>query len=222
MITQKPWSHSALSAYETCGRQYYLTKVSKEVYEPPSDAINWGRTAHEALQRRLDLNQPLPESLGYCEPLCKLLTRQQGKLIVEEKLAINASFSKVKWMAKDVWCRSVIDVGVIGTRTAVVADWKTGKRKPESDQLELFAGVVMACYPYLEEVHTAFIWLPDRKVDSEKFTRAQVQDVWNNFLPRVLRYQEAHISNKWQPKPSGLCKKWCPVSQRHCEFSGRT
>ncbi len=212
------WSHSVINSFDTCARRHYLTKVSKEVKDPPGPEMGEGLRVHGALQKRLEGKEPLPDNLSYCEPICDRIVRTNGKLLVEAKLTINAQFQPCGWWDKGAWCRSVIDVGLLGPRTAVVADWKTGKRKPDNDQLELFAGITFAHYPFLEEVHTSFIWLKDRKLDSQLFTRGQVGTIWNNFLPRVKRLALAYQENVWRPNPSGLCGKWCPVSQKHCEF----
>lgn len=135
-------------------------------------------------------------------------------------MAINKYFKPCKWMANDVWCRGVIDIGVVGSKKAVVMDWKTGKRRPDSDQLELFAGMVFAHYPYIEEVKTGFIWLNSREIDTDEFHRDDRDQIWSNFLPRVKRMQRSHDEDKWMPNPSGLCKNWCPVGNKLCEYCG--
>jgi hypothetical protein len=219
---QIAWSHTVLNSFETCARRHYLTKVSKEVADPPSENMAEGRRVHTALQLRLENRSPLPPDLAWTEKMCVLLTRQQGEIIVEKKLAISASFQPSKWSRDpSTWCRCIIDIGVIGARKAVVADWKTGRRKPDNDQLELFAGVTFAHYPHLEEVTTAFLWLQDKKIDVELFTRGQVGAIWSKFLPRVKKLELAHQENVWRPTPSGLCGEWCPVTRKHCEH-GRT
>jgi hypothetical protein len=97
----------------------------------------------------------------------------------------------------------------------------TGKRKVDSDQLKLFAAMAFAHYPWVEKVVTGFIWLKEGKFDKESFTREQVPDIWNEFLPRVKRVELAYEQDKWPAKPSGLCKAWCPAGKPLCEFCGR-
>jgi hypothetical protein len=53
------------------------------------------------------------------------------------------------------------------------------------------------------------------------FTREQLPEIWNEFLPRLSRVAAAYEDDKWLPKPSGLCKNWCPVGQSLCEFCGK-
>lgn len=170
------------------------------------------------MEQRLDGKAPLPAHLAYAEPLVAKLTSKHGTRLVEEKLTIDASFRPVGWWDKSAWCRVVVDVGLLGVESALLGDWKTGKRKPENDQLELFAAVAFAHYPYLKSIHTVFLWLKEKKLDHAVFTHEQVGAIWDNYLPRVERFKQAYDENTWHPKPSGLCKKWCPVTRKHCEF----
>ena len=212
------WSHTALTSFETCGRRHYLTRVTKSVIEPPSEHLTWGRQAHEALEKRLAGKAALPPALAYLEPLVVLLTSKHGRRLIEEKLAVDQSFRPVGWRDKSAWCRGVVDTAIVGVEQAVIVDWKTGNRKPDQDQLKLFAALMFAHYPFLKSVHTTFVWLKEKKLDKEVFTHEQVQSLWNEFLPRVQRLELAHKNNTWHPKPSGLCQRWCPVTKQHCEF----
>lgn len=219
-MSAKPiaWSHTALTSFETCGRRHYLTRVAKTVTEPPSESIKWGREVHEALQKKLEGRAPLPPHLAYIEPVADKLMSKQGKRLVEEKLTIDSSFRPCGWWDKSAWCRVVVDVGLLGVESALLVDWKTGKRKPDNDQLELFAAVAFAHYPYLKSIYTAFVWLQEKKIDHAVFTHEQVKTIWEGYLPRVKRLEQAHQTNTWHPKPSGLCGKWCPVTKKDCEF----
>lgn len=211
------WSYSALTSFETCPRRHYLTKVAKLVIEPQTEALLWGNEVHKALELR-QKGSPLPAKFEHFEPVTQMLMSKHGKKVIEAKFAIDASFRPVGWRDPTTWCRAVVDTGVVGVKSAFLGDWKTGKRKPESDQLKLSAAIGFAHYPYLEKIHTAFIWLKEKKVDTEVFTHEQVGDIWNDFLPRVKRLEAAHQTNTWHPKPSGLCGKWCPVTKKDCEF----
>lgn len=213
------WSYTVLSSFETCPRRHYLTRVTKSVTEPPSEVLTWGREVHKAIEDRLGGAQlPLPAHLDYLEGVMQKLTSKHGKRMVEQKFAIDKNFRPVGWRDRNVWCRGVVDTAIVGVKSAVVVDWKTGKRKPDTDQLKLFAGMMFAHYPYLETVHTTFIWLKEKKLDADQFEQDQVGSIWNDFLPRVQRLEAAHQTNTWHPKPSGLCGKWCPVTKKDCEF----
>ena len=94
----------------------------------------------------------------------------------------------------------------------------TGKRKPDSEQMMLFAGLGFIAYPQVKVIDTTFIWLPDKKVDRETFRREDAADIWGAFLPRVKRMEMAYNDgpDAHPKKPSGLCNGYCPV--KDCEF----
>jgi hypothetical protein len=216
----KPWSYSALTAFETCPRRFELTRVSKKVFEPQTEATIWGNKVHKALELFAKGTQPLPPDMEKYGRYVKKIMSYEGKRVIEERVALDKNLRPTKWMAKDVWVRGVIDIGVVGSERAYLLDWKTGKRKPDSDQLMLFAALAFAMYPWIDSVVTGFIWLKEHKFDKQLFTRDQLPEIWAEFLPRLSRVARAYEEDKWTPKPSGLCRNWCPVGKKHCEFCG--
>ena len=215
-----PWSYSALTAFETCPRRFQLTRVTKQIKEPPTEATIWGNKVHEALEKFALGEQPLPPELQAYARYVEKIQSYEGKRIVEQKIALDDKFRPTEWMAKDVWVRGIIDIGVVGPETAYVLDWKTGKHRPDSDQLKLFAALTFAKYPWVDKVVAGFIWLKVSKFDKHVFAREHLPEIWNEFLPRSKRLDIAHEKDRWVPKPSGLCKNWCPVGRNHCEFCG--
>ena len=176
---------------------------------------------HKALEDFANGKKPLPPEMKQYERYVKKILSYEGKRVVEERVALTKDFRQTTWMAKDVWVRGIIDIGVVGSDTAYLLDWKTGKHRPDNDQLKLFAALAFAMYPWINKVVTGFIWLKVSKFDKQMFTREQLPEIWNEFLPRLSRVAIAYDQDKWMPKPSGLCKNWCPVGQSLCEFCGR-
>lgn len=220
MELKKAWSYSALTAFETCPRRFELTRVTRQVKEPQTEATIWGNEVHKALELFAKDGKPLPKNLKKYERYVKKILSYEGKRVIEERIALDRNFRPTTWMAKDVWVRGIIDIGVVGSDKAYLLDWKTGKRKPDTDQLKLFAALAFAIYPWIDKVTTGFIWLKTSEFDKEVFTRNQLPDIWNEFMPRLKRLAIAHEEDKWTPKPSGLCKNWCPVGKTNCEFCG--
>ena len=177
MELKHPWSYSALTAYETCPKRYQLTRVTKQVVEPQKEATKWGNDVHKALELFAKGQKPLPSSLEDYAKYVRKIQNIEGKRVVEERVALTKNFRKTTWMAKDVWVRGVIDIGVIGSNTAYLLDWKTGKHRPDSDQLKLFAALAFAIYPWVSKVVTGFIWLKDRKFDKEKFNNISINRI---------------------------------------------
>lgn len=214
------WSYSALTSFETCPRRHYLTRVSKIVKEPESEQLRWGNFVHKALEDRLKKGKKLPETLKKHDDFCRKLENMGGELFVEYEAAITEDFQPTGWWDKNVWCRSKWDVAVKKGKALGIYDWKTGKRKLDTEQMEIFSLSAFIHMPDVEVVSTGYIWLPDKKIDRETFTRDQAPKLWSLWLPRIQRFNAAHQSNSWPKKPSGLCRKWCPVGKVNCEHCG--
>ena len=220
MQTMPAWSYSSLTNFETCPRKYYLTKVAKKVIEPMNEAAKHGDEVHKALEVSVIKQTPMPDKYKEWQPIAMKLQSAKGKKSAELKLAVNKSFNPVGWYDKTAWCRGIVDVVVESGDKALALDYKTGKRKPDSTQLQLFAALLFHNKPYLETVNTGFVWLQSRTVDKELFHRHQLGNIWQEFAPRVQRMQVAYEKDKWVPSPSGLCRKHCPVGKANCEFCG--
>lgn len=214
------WSHSALNSFETCPRRHNLIKVAKKVKEGQSEAMLWGNQVHKHLELRVTDKKPLPDHLAPYDGLIKKFECKPGQLFAEKSMALTVDFKPTTWFAKDVWCRAKIDLHLDEGERVIAIDWKTGKPKPDSDQLKLTAAFIFHHKPYVTKVKTSFIWLGHNRVDNETFTRDQLPEIWNGFLPRIDRWNNAFAQNHWPAKPSGLCRKHCPVPKSMCEFSG--
>jgi hypothetical protein len=220
------WSHSVLEKFETCPWQYYLVKVSKEVVDPPGVAMSRGRAVHTSFEKRIKQHLALPGDLAKHEPLVARMETLAigGTIEAESQMALDQNYKATTWFAKNVWVRAITDVSVFKRDKAFVGDWKTGKRKSESAQLKLSAVVLFAQKPWLNEIRNSFIWLdepdPKQRLTAETFHRREAPDLWREFLPRVARLEAAHAQSQWPKRPSGLCKRHCPVPRSKCEHSG--
>jgi hypothetical protein len=222
MANKKPaWSYSALNSYETCPHRHYRTKVVKDIREPQSEQLLWGNRVHKALELRVRDGTPLPKDMQKWEPIVERLLAKKGESIPEQKLCLNEQLMATGWFDKDAWCRGIVDYMLVDGDKAVALDWKTGKPKEDHDQLMLFAALLFHTYPELETIRTGYVWLAHGcKITTKEFSRADVPSIWSEFLPRVKRLVTAHKNDKWEKKPSGLCRAWCPVLD--CEFNGKS
>ncbi len=215
MAKKFAWSYTALTGYETCPKQHYHLKVAKDVYEEPSKAMLDGQKVHKAFEERVRDKKPLPGNLKQHENLCKRFDSTSGEVSVELKLAVNQNLEPTTFFGRDVWLRGVLDVLVTKNKVAKVFDYKTGKRKPNSEQLKLFAALTFASFDELEKVDTAFLWLNTHEVDKASFTKDDENIIWREFEPRVEKMNEAYESGHFPARPSGLCRGWCPI--RDCK-----
>ena len=216
------WSHSRLESFETFAFRFFQTSVHKSVPDPPGEAATWGTTVHAALEARLTHDgTELPKTLKAYEPYAQKvesMVAPGGKLYAEQRIALTQDLKFTEFFDKNAWVRLIADVLIDNGESVIVLDWKTGKRKENTAQLNLTAAVVPSVYPKAQVIHTGYVWLKDKKVDIAQYQASQAKDLWKQFLPRVARLEQAHATNTWEKRPSGLCRRWCPV--RECEHCG--
>lgn len=212
-MTLPAWTFSQLEKFETCPKQFYHVRVAKDVIEPPTEATMWGSKVHTAMEDRIRDDTPLPEGMEQWEGLAKKLCAIPGEKLVEQEMALDKSFQPAEW--ENAWTRGIADLLIVDGDKAATLDYKTGKRKL-THQLMLYAAYTFAYYPKVETVTTGFVWLRDKKIDRETFTRADIPAIWNVFLPKVRKLEIAYEKDAWMARPSGLCNGWCPV--KSCEF----
>jgi hypothetical protein len=106
---------------------------------------------------------------------------------------------------------------VINGTEAIVMDWKTGKRRVDFFQMQLFAAQVFKHYPEVQRVRTILVWLKSLEQDAETYNRLNINEVWAEVMKRIQRIHTSYEHGNWPAKPSGLCG-YCPC--RHdCDFA---
>lgn len=212
-------SFSAIKLYENCPKRYLHQRVLKEVEDEGGEASKYGERIHEALEYRLKEDRTLPQEASRYEPLCQTILRaaKGGKLMVEQEMTLTDNLTPTGWWDADAWLRSKLDILIIKGDTAIVMDWKTGKRHPDFTQLEMFAVQVFKHFPEVNTVKSTFIWLKDMSMDTEVYKREDSNRIWADLMGRIQRIYESVEHDNWPPKPSGLCR-FCPA--RHmCEYA---
>jgi hypothetical protein len=211
-------SFSALDMYEKCPQRYFRQRIVKDVRDLGSKASADGQRDHKSLELRLDDGRELPEHLSKVEPLCAKLESAPGELLVEQQLALNEDLKPVDWFDKDAWFRVMVDVLMINGDTAIVLDWKTGKRKIDYFQMESTAANLFMHYPEIQTIKTSLIWLKTMASDPEIYTKKEhFHSSWESIYQRVSLIEKSAESGDWPAKPSGLCN-YCPA-QTSCKYA---
>ena len=211
-MTQKkmpPFTYSRLNDFETCAKKFYETKVAKNYVEGDTVATLWGTKVHTAFEESLLNGTPLPEGMTQWQSLADKFARLPGEKLVEYKFSIDKNFQPTEWDGS--WSRGIADLIVKHKDRVLIADWKTGKKKP-SEQLDLYAGYIKAKWPETKVIQTAFVWLQSKQMTKKTYDADEaVPIIWQGFIPRVRRMERAYEQDAWPAKPSGLCRGWCPV-----------
>ena len=176
-----------------------------------------GQRVHGAFEHfvRSRGKQALPKDLTPHQPyLTKFVTLPPTtQVLAEMKMALNKDLQPVDWFDRSCWVRAIVDLAVIGTSVGVMVDYKTGKPTNDELQLKLTSLLLMQYYPELEVVRSAYYWTKTKREDTPiPVYRDDSAQVWNEIMPRLNRFQHAWKHDEYPAKPSGLCKKYCPVA----------
>jgi len=212
-------SYSSIKLYENCPLRYLRQRIIKEVVDEGGEASKHGERIHAFLENRLKADTLLPQEVAQYEPLCTMVERlaRGGELHIEKELVLTENLTPTGWWDSDAWLRSKLDVLVINGTDAIVMDWKTGKRKPDFFQMQLFAAQVFKHFPEVQRVKTILVWLKILEMDSENYNRLNINEVWAEVMKRIQRIHISLEHDNWPAKPSGLCR-YCPC--RHdCDFA---
>lgn len=216
-----PWSYSSLTAYETCPKRFYLTRITKQVSEKQTEATIHGNAVHKAMEEYVGGKAPLSPNFEAFRQIGDKLKATDGNKLLEYKFGLTKALTPTTFFASDVWVRGVLDVGIVRPEEAIVLDYKTGKRKIDADQLKLFAGAGLSLWPHIKKVKTGYIWLQTGQIDQEEFLPSQRQEIFQEFAHRVHRMEQSQEKDDWPAKPSGLCRNWCPVGSSLCNHCGQ-
>jgi hypothetical protein len=206
---EKPFSfsYSRIKNFETCPRRYQQIDVLKNFREDESEALTWGNELHAALEARIAKGRELPITMRRYEKHAADLDAQQDAIPgltirTELKLSFDRQFQATGYYDNATWFRAKVDVLALAGSKAVAIDWKTGRVLDDHAQLS-----------------SIYMWLGDDARTEDIYTRDGMVKVWNNIWPRITALEEAHAAQVFPPKPSGLCRNYCPVSS--CEFHGK-
>jgi hypothetical protein len=221
-MARKPCSFSALNNFETCPKKFWHLRVERDVREEEGPALRYGKRVHKALELHVDKNTPLPDELSSLQKHVAAFRSWPYERHCEMELAITEKYTPTDWFAKDVWLRAKLDLVLINEKNsaAMIVDYKTGKMKDDGFlQLSLAAAMLLLHYKWLKVVRIAYLWTEyDGVVTHTELTRKDFMEVWNKLLPRFNAFDEAHQRDNFPARPSGLCKKHCPVKQ--CPYNG--
>jgi len=190
-------------------------RVAKNVKEEKSPQIIWGNKVHKAFENRVKHGTKLPEELEEHEETMQWLADKPGVIFTERRLALNTKLEQCGFFDKDCWYRGVIDYGNYHNGKALIVDYKTGKPHNKPHQLALFALTVFITKPKINLVDTRFYWTKTKDYTRKVYGRDEMSEMWDLFLPDLKQYKQAFKEEVWQPRPSGLCHGWCPVTD--CE-----
>ena len=213
-MSKLQWSFSKYKTFDTCRFKYYRLYVKKDIKDSGNKFTREGEVVHKHLENRVKKGFKLPPTLEHMEPICAMIDKLKaagGKVDAELKFALDQDLNPVGFFDKNVWVRSILDAIVIRDDKALIIDWKTGKRRPDFDQLDLCAAVTFQNYPDVKEITGAFCWTQgDVRQDKKEYTAEEIDHVWEQWRHKAAQMEHQHDIDMW-PKDAGVPCRWCVV-----------
>lgn len=224
-----PQSHSSLSKFETCPKQYEASYITREVVWKQSEAAAFGDRVHIAgdtyVKAQGQIELP-PESVPFKKWFDWVLTRARnngGQVMSERSAAVTRDKKPTPYSNKKRWIGGKIDVTILypHLRLAEVFDYKTGKVKNDMTQLQLYGAFGLADFAEVDTVKAGYIWMKEPGSISPPgvYTRDNYNSYWDTFEHKYEKLMDAYRSGVFPPKPSGLCRQYCDV--KSCQYWGK-
>lgn len=222
MSKAAPWSFSRIKAFEQCPKQFYHEKVLKQYPFIQTDAMIYGNQFHKACEDYIGKGEPLPERFMYIKDALDKLNQREGVKICEQRLGVTANLEPCTFGARNVWFRGIVDLAILDEDSGIgwIVDYKTGKSAKYADkgQLELMALAIFAHYPKITSIRAGLLFVVANKLVKETYEVADRANLWEKWSSNYATMEKAFEADVWNPRPSGLCKRHCPVTE--CAHNG--
>ena len=217
MSKAAPWSFSRIKAFEQCPKQFYHEKVLKQYPFIQTEAMIYGNQFHKACEDYIGKGEPLPERFMYIKDALDKLNQRKGVKICEQRLGVTANLEPCKFGARNVWFRGIVDLAILDEDSGIgwIIDYKTGKSAKYADkgQLELMALAIFAHYPKITSIRAGLLFVVANKLVKETYEVADRANLWEKWASNYATMEKAFEADVWNPRPSGLCKRHCPVTE---------
>lgn len=210
-----PFSHSSLKTFETCPLKFYHEKVIKTI--PFTDTVHtiYGKELHKAAEEFVRDGVDLPRKFDFMRPTLDALMKIPGRRFCEHEMAVTADLRPCGFKDKNAWARGIADLVIIDddALTAWVLDYKSGSDKyPDRDQLTLMSLLVFAEHPHIRLVKSGLLFVVKDTLVKHRVELEQKDHHWWGYRERVATLVRAFEQDKWDPSPSGLCRRHCAVT----------
>ena len=210
------WSYSSISTYIQCPRKYQAEKVTKEVPYQDTEATLYGKAVHLAAEEFIRDGKPIPPQFAYMQPILDKLVAMPGEKHCEMKVGLakrDGQLVSCDFFADDVWFRGIADLIIIQGDVARIIDYKTGKSAKYADtkQLALMAACVFLMYPEVKTIKAILLFVVSKEVVKDEYTYDRRFDIFAKLDTPLRQMEASYTTGVWNPKPNGLCSKWCKV-----------
>ena len=198
----KPLSYSAIKLYEQCPLKYKFNRIDK-LPEPSGDAASRGTLIHAELEHLINGElQLMTNDVKHMRP--KIDAWRDSKAKPEMQFSVNGQWLAVEYGNPTAMLRGVIDLYIEDGNIATVIDFKTGKDRDYSDQVTVYAAVILASKPHIDKVKIAIEFVDLKKTtEYATITRDQLEELKASIARRMYIIGNDQI---FAPNPSFLCR----------------
>lgn len=160
-------SHTFLNDWENCPHKAFRKFIAKDLPRTPaSKAMGWGIEVHSAFEVRIKHGTSFPESMSGYERIAAPLAALG--VCAELPAGIRSDGQPCDFFDRGVWLRGKLDCSYVWGNdlpdSAILFDWKTGKRREEAAELRIHAVLLKALHPTLQKITAHYVWLQDNEV----------------------------------------------------------
>lgn len=214
------WSYSKIKSFENCPKQFYHVNVLKQFPFKDTDATIYGKEFHRACEEYIRDDKPLPPQFSFMEETMQRLAAMPGEKHCELQMGLTADLEPCEFFDKNVWFRGIADLLIINGEEARYVDYKTGKssRYADTGQLQLMALAVFKHFPQVKRVKGALLFTIANDIVKQNYNVSDEGVLWRPWVQKYAALEKAYETDVWNPRPSGLCRKHCPVTE--CPHNG--
>ena len=214
-MTNAAWSYSRIKSFEQCPKKFYHLKVAKDYEEPETSAMGYGTAFHLAAEEFIRDGKPVPDEFSYATAALDTLNAKQGKKLTERRLGLTEGLEPCDFFAKDVWWRGIVDLLILDGDLAWVVDYKTSKSAKYADKgkLELMALATFKHFPDVKRIRAGLLFVISKDLVKATYRIDEQAVLWDKWMADYARMEKAFEVDVWNPRPSGLCKRHCVVTE---------
>jgi hypothetical protein len=216
MAAPPPFTFSSLETFINCPKRYYHTYVIRDVKDEQGPQQIYGTDVHAHFENYLNASgkYPLPDNLLAHKPKLDNLLDKDGVFWCEQEVALDKKLQACRYDDPDRLWRGKIDFRLVDRheKYATLVDFKTGKQRIKWPQLGIYAIHTFAQFPNVDIVNAQFYWTQNAETTKKVWSREELPQIWLMFVADLKQYRDAHKTDTWQERPSGLCRGWCPVT----------
>lgn len=205
------WGISKWRDFEQCPMMYHAKYIAKQWVDMPNEAMDRGRKMHKAFEDAVKYELQLPPELARYNDFVAtvLVARTTGATVVpEHKFGVDICYGRVDYFRGNrLRVRCGLDLYVQNDRTALVIDYKSGKRKQEHEEDAVFYGSLVHITHGLLETNVQYLYID---YPESSFTK-KIEDAtavasswWQKF-----EYADKQVASGNIPvTPCNACS-WC-------------